>query len=283
MGIVENLGASVLFLFPEASGYPIGTAFAVGYPIPDSANTFIPLLATAKHVLGELDRVVARFSMKESQHPGHVLYDLKQARQAGDLWEHPDHGVDLVLFRTLHIPNSDYRVIDPSLVATREIFQREQIAVTDRVVIPSLLWNFMGATRNFPVFRRGDIALIPIERVPLAYMVGSEQITTEQEVIFVDAIATQGASGSPVFLWPGPRVRNGAFTVGGGAPYLLGVVHGFYPSLPREVLEIQSGSAKPYFAENSGIAIVIPAYRIHEIMELPALKDRMASLMNDLK
>lgn len=283
MDIINNLSDSVLFLFSESSGSPIGTAFVIGYPVPNVDNLIIPLIVTAKHVLADFDRVVGRFSMKSGQQPGHILYDLNQARDAGDLWEHPDDGVDIVIFRTLHVLESDYQIINPSLVATREIFESEMIAVTDRVVIPSMLLNFMGETRNFPVFRKGDIALIPTEKVPLQYKVGSQQIKTAQEVLFIDAIAIQGASGSPVFLWPGPRLKGRTFTVGGGTPYLLGVVHGFYPSLPREVIEIQSDTAKPFFAENSGIAIVFPATRILEILESDELKSRIDSLVKDIK
>jgi hypothetical protein len=279
MGLVDALGSTVLFLYKELGGSPIGTAFTIGYPVPDAENTFIPLIVTAKHVVGDLPTVVARFSMKNGRTPGHVGYDLRQAQLDGDLWEHPDDGVDIVVFRTPHLVGTDYQVIPTGLVATLDIFKSEEIGITDRVVIPSLLWNFMGASRNYPVFRRGDIALIPDEKVPLKYSVGAKEITTEQSVIFVDALAIQGASGSPVFLWPGPRLKSGAFTVGGGRPYLIGIVHGFYPSLPREVLEIQTAASRPYFAENSGIAIVFPAYRILEIFDLDPFKERMTSLL----
>ena len=47
----------------------------------------------------------------------------------------------------------------------------------------------------------------------MRYTVGSKKIETRQDVLFVDGTAVPGESGSPVFLWPGPRLQGGAFTV----------------------------------------------------------------------
>ena len=123
--------------------------------------------------------------------------------------------------------------------------------------------------------RDGSIALVPDEEVPMRYELAGSQVETQQEVILVDATSIPGASGSPVFLWPGPRVKGGAFTLGGNRPVLVGVMHGFYPSLPRDVLKVETSEARQMFQENSGIAIVFPSWRLREILELKELRARL--------
>ena len=135
----------------------------------------------------------------------------------------------------------------------------------------------MGLTRNYPVIRDGSIALIPNERIPLEYEVGDKHISTEQHVVLIDATSIPGASGSPVFLWPGPRIKHGAFTLGGIQPWLLGIMHGFYPAA-REVSGIQVSKIVPVFEENSGIAIVFPSWRLIEIFE----SDKVVNRINEV-
>jgi hypothetical protein len=279
--IGSTLASAVIFLF-AASGQtsvPLGTAFVVGYPVPEKQNQFIPLIVTAKHVVGDHTKVYGRFTPKDGTAPVTVEYDLNVLRKSGDLWEHKDPGVDIIVFRTHHFEQAKYNVVPLDLVASREIFASQQIQSTDRVIWPGLLINFMGSARNFPVVRNGSIALIPDEPVPMGYTVGSRTVETKQEVILVDGTAVPGASGSPVFLWPGPRLQGGTFSVGGTQPYVLGVLHGFYPALPREILEINVARTARMFAENSGVAIVFPAWRLREILESPELRTRIQELV----
>jgi hypothetical protein len=63
-------------------------------------------------------------------------------------------------------------------------------------------------------------------------------------------------------------------SLGSDKPWLLGVMHGFYPALPRELISIETGSTA-LFAENSGIAIVFPSWRLVEILEHEDVKKRI--------
>lgn len=278
MDIFSTLSSTVVFLLAGTPSVPIGTAFVVGYPIPKDEKRVIPLLVTAKHVIAGRDQVLGRFSTKEGKSTATVQYDLAGLRASKDYWEHPDKGVDIAVFRTPHFEVTNYTPLPLDLVVTKETFTTEQIAQTDRVIFPSLLVNFMGLARNYPVMRNGSIALVPEEEVPMRYELAGSVVETKQEVILVDATSIPGASGSPVFLWPGPRVKGGAFTLGGTRPILLGVMHGFYPSLPRDLLKIETSEARQMFAENSGIAIVFPSWRLREILELKELQARMGEI-----
>jgi len=263
---VDFLASTVIFLFTEDGGDPMGTAFIIGYPVPNESNKVVPLVVTAKHVLGNRKEVVGRFSTQSGEQTARVLYDLEHLRQEGDIWEHPDDGVDLVVFRTQHYEEASYAPFPMNLIASRDKYVEEDIKPTDRIIFPCLLSNFMGLTRNYPVIRDGSISLIPDERIPLEYKVGDKSIKTEQNVILIDATSIPGASGSPVYLWPGPRLRHGAFAVGGAKPWLLGIMHGFYPAT-RAISSVQATSIVPVFEENSGIAIVFPSWRLLEILE----------------
>ena len=136
----------------------------------------------------------------------------------------------------------------------------------------------MGSAQNYPVIRDGSIALIPEEKVPMKYKVGSREIVTKQEVILVDATSIPGASGSPIFLCPGPMLKGNSYQIGGTKPYLLGIMHGFYPVVPREVLEVQTSDTKQMYSENSGIAIIFPSWKLHDIFESKTLKGRMQEI-----
>ncbi len=262
----DALASTVIFLFAEHSGKPIGTAFIIGYPIPNISNRVVPLIVTAKHVIGNQTEVIGRFSTKSGGETTEVRYDLDYLRKEGDLWEHLDAGVDLLVFRTPHFEKVSYQPFPIQLIASKENYIEEDIKPTDRIIFPCLLVNFMGLTRNYPVIRDGSIALVPDERIPLEYEIGDKHVNTKQRVILIDATSIPGASGSPVFLWPGPRLKQGTFTIGGTQPLLLGIMHGFYPAA-REITGIQVSRVLPVFEENSGIAIIFPSWRLLEILE----------------
>ena len=276
------LSSTVIFLFTAGQGggqVPIGTGFIVGYPVPVKPNSYTALIVTDKHVVGNYEKVYGRFNTQEGKSTGLVEYDLAALRRSGDYWENPDTGVDIVVFRTLNFQQAKYQPVPMELVATKDDFSAASIQTTDRVVYPGLLVNFMGLSKNYPIIRSGSIALMPDELVPMKYQVGTKLVDTRQEVLFIDGTAVAGESGSPVFLWPGPRMVGNSFTVGGTKPLLLGVVHGFYPALPREVSTIQTGTTE-VFAENSNVAIVFPSWRIREILATPAFTARMQQVID---
>lgn len=280
-GIMEFIASTVIFLFSAGNNpQPIGTGFIIGYPFQDKKGSIIPLVVTAKHVLGDHKKVLARFSTQEGSSTAFVQYDIDTMKKDNDYWEYPgDDGVDIVVFRSLHFEGTKYQPFPIDLIATKKTFEENAIRQTDRVIFPSLLINFMGSAQNYPVIRDGSIALIPREKVPMEYKVGSREIVTKQEVILVDATSIPGASGSPIFLWPGPRLKGNTYEMGGTKPYLLGIMHGFYPAFPREVLEVQTSDTKKMYSENSGVAIIFPSWKLRDVLESKTLKDRMQEIV----
>jgi len=275
------MSSATIFLHSKGDpiGSPIGTAFIVAYPLPEKPGKYFPLIVTAKHVVGDATEVVGRFSRKSGP-IGTVSYDLDQLRKDGDLWEHPDDGVDLLVFRSPHFEEVDYLPLAITNIASKETFTKEEIAPTDRVVFPCLLVNFMGTTRNYPIIRDGSIALIPDEPVPLEYNVGKRHIVTSQQIVMIDATSIPGASGCPIFLWPGPRAKGGVYSLNGVKSWLLGVMHGFY-QLPRETREVRipiQAGVSTVFDENTQIAIMFPSWRLLEILNSDKMKERINAL-----
>jgi len=279
--MMKEIARTVIFLFSaDKNPQPIGTGFIVGYIIPGKENRYVPLIVTAKHVTGDRQKILGRFSTQEGASTTYVQYDIASLKKSNDYWEHPDDdGVDIVVFRSLHYDVTNYKILPFDLIASKTTFDEEKIRQTDRIMFPSLLINFMGTSMNYPVFRDGTIALIPEEKVPLRYMVGSKEINTQQEIILVDATSIQGASGSPVFLRPGPRLKGNTFNLGESKAYLIGVMHGFYPATPRKILEIETSKTQDMYAENSGIAIIFPSWKLQDILQNQSFIGRMNQII----
>src|SRR5947209_5344814 len=99
MDIGSLLASCVIFLFAQ-NGAPIGTAFIVGYPVPNNPASYVPLIVTAKHVIGDQTKIYGRFTSRDGNKPLSVLYDLNSLRRSGDVRTHSDEGVDIVVFRS---------------------------------------------------------------------------------------------------------------------------------------------------------------------------------------
>lgn len=274
------LASCVIFLFSENGISPLGTAFIVGYPTPNNQKEFIPIVVTAKHVIANQSKIVGRFTSKEGK-TLFINYDLTKIKSDGDLWEDEnDNGLDIVAFRTEAPTDADFATFPIADIASRDDFKTEEIKATDRIIFPSLLLNFTGTTKNYPVIRDGTIALIPDTKIDMKFKSGGQLIQTSQEIILLNAASFPGASGSPVFLFPGMRIKNRAINTGGGKALLLGVMHGFYPAQEKEVNEHDVTKAKYSYSENSGIAVMFPSYRIRELLEGNKIKQRIDKLLN---
>jgi len=287
MDLISALAQTVIFLFASPDNtivpVPIGTAFIVQYPIDNNAKQFIPFIVTAKHVVGNSSKVYGRFNTQSGSQTAMVEYNLTNIKASGDYWEHTDLGVDIAIFRTLNFGVTSYQSIPIDLIASKDDFTKEEIKQTDRVIFPGLLVNFLGAQKNYPIMKDGSIALIPTEIVPISYKVGSQIINTEQELILLNSISIPGLSGSPIFLYPGPRLKGNSFNIGGTRALMLGVMHGFYNALPREVHKVETTEQKFYYSDNSGIAIVFPSWRLREIFERPDFVKRIEELKRQIK
>jgi len=165
-------------------------------------------------------------------------------------------------------------------------------------MIPCLMANFPGITQNYPIFRDGTIALVTEEPISFTWKLGTTEIKTSQRVIFINSVVNEGFSGAPVFLWPGFRSTPMGATIG-GKPWLVGIVHGFFPQF-RNVVDSEGnnvllikqepgllGQINPpkqlpvYSKENSGTGIIFPSWRLLDILHCDAVKKRVQELTDE--
>lgn len=302
------LTQSVVFIYQDRTpanssnivpGKILGTAFIIGIPQPGRPGRSFPFIVTAKHVVTGESKILVRFTLKSGNEPGFAQYDLEKLRGDSDLFEYPnDKGVDLIVFRTPVYASVKFLMFPIDLIALQETFTKEDINVSDRVIIPCLMANFPGITQNYPIFRDGTIALITEEPISYTWKLGTREIETSQRVIFINSLLNEGFSGAPVFLWPGLRSTRKGTTIG-GKPWLIGIVHGFF-SQRRNVIyadgeNVIMGKQEPglpglvnppkqlfvYSQENSGTGIIFPSWRLLDILQCDVIKKRVQGLTDE--
>jgi hypothetical protein len=301
------LNQTVVFIYEDKTpangpnlipGRVLGTAFIIGIPMPGRPELSFPFIATAKHVVAGQLKILVRFTLKAVSEPGFVQYDLQELRSRNDLWESTDEGVDLVAFRTLVYSAVKFLMFPIELIASKETFAKEKINVSDRVVIPCLMDRYPGVSQNYPIFRDGTIALITEEPISFTWKLGTRSIETSQTLVFVNSILNEGFSGAPVLFWPGVRSTSQGVQFG-GKPWLIGIVHGFFPQ-HRPVVDADGdkvtitktqppvlGQTIPpkkllvFSQENPGTGIVFPAWQLLDILQSDVVKKRVQQLADD--
>lgn len=136
-----------------------------------------------------------------------------------------------------------------------------------------------GKQRNTPSVRFGNIAMMPLE--PLLHERGHKQ-----ESYLVEARSLPGYSGSPVFVWS-PSLTARPKSVGESGkeeyaiteafgPWLLGI--DWCHLLTREPVREKGEDEKPtqqgwFVRSNSGMAGVIPIWKLDELLDIDELKE----------
>jgi hypothetical protein len=129
-----------------------------------------------------------------------------------------------------------------------------------------------GTRRNIPVVRFGNISMLPEEGVTF-----TERAHT-QEAFLVEMRSRGGFSGSPVFLMPQLTWHHDEAPVilsydSETRDQTLGIVCGHFHDWTRIRARLKSTQedVECEIEDNSGMAIVIPAWRIQELLETEEL------------
>jgi hypothetical protein len=276
----QILGCVVFVGYEDTAGVErfAGTAFWVSRPGPEGIEDKFrtTYLVTAAHVIENI---------KRSLPPNGQRVRIRvNAWNGGQRWEdtplsfwkvHHDPAVDIAVFK-LSLDKKEWDHFAWPIEAfvnaqsTKEDGGR-RIGHGDDVVVAGLFFLRQGKFRNIPIVRMANVAALvgePIEdrdgRLMQAYLVESRSIG--------------GLSGSPVFydIYAAKEAFLGESRIL-TRPIkfrLLGVMHGHFdlPDIapdPDSVVE----DAKERVTINSGIAIVIPAEKIVEVLDLFAMED----------
>lgn len=172
-------------------------------------------------------------------------------------------------------------------LVTEELVEQYRIGPGDEVFMIGRLIRFDGRQRNKPVVRFGNLSMMADPAEPV--VVG----TRRQEAFLVECRSLSGFSGSPVFIKttervyqkpnipdrervkPNPQLGRGwLWTAQDGleevsgtfGPWLLGIDCAHLP-LWKSVYEVDKQTETHYRTDaNTGIACVIPAWRILDLL-----------------
>jgi hypothetical protein len=192
-----------------------------------------------------------------------------------DWWVHPtDRTADLGIVHVGRQEEADILAVAVDDFVTKDDIDNERVGIGDEVFVTGLFTEAPGVSRNMPLVRHGNIAMIP-----------EDQIQTElgyADVYLVEARSIGGLSGSPVFVRPTVNVELGDQTAYGvGSTKLLGLMHGHWDireaqmNNPTVIQNRRSGV-------NLGIGIVVPAAKILETIYRPDLVEFRMSIEEEI-
>jgi len=235
---------------------PVGTAFFVGVAAEELENWGYPYLVTAKHVAQRLEG--QEFVVRVNLAGGGAVF--VRSGEGLRWWYHPtDAGVDAALFPWAPPEEVEHRRVPTEMFLTDEVVRSKSIGPGDEVFMTGLFAHFAGNQRNIPIVRMGSIAMMPQEPVPTSL--------GNIDAYLIEARSIGGLSGSPVF------VRE-TVTLGLGSFYLLGLMHGHWDIPPEAIDDSVAGDhAEEHGRVNMGIAIVVPAKKILEVINQRELAD----------
>ncbi|MDO8953522.1 MAG: hypothetical protein Q7V63_01580 [Gammaproteobacteria bacterium] len=143
---------------------------------------------------------------------------------------------------------------------TDELIKTNEIDCGDEVFITGLFKHYAGNTRNSPIVRIGNIALMPSEKIQV-----NEHLI---DAYLIESRSISGLSGSPVFVNLGD-VRKLDDKVmhakGDHIPPLFGLICGHFDS-KKEGVDAISDMTSNQEKINVGIAIITPVAKLAEML-----------------
>jgi hypothetical protein len=273
--IPEDLARSVAFLYPSRAAAEDnvkrgGTCFLMGKPVEgysdsNGGTSYFIYAVTNFHVAWSAGASVLRLNRRDGRK--HIL-DLASS----DWVPHPD-GDDLaVAFLSGRLGGLDsvdraidhLRFVETDRLLTEETMRRCSIGVGDDVFMIGRFLNHQGTKDTItPAVRFGSISVMPEP-------IWNTTINADQLSFAVEMRSRTGFSGSPVAAYRTPL--NRIFNVPAEQHEFLWVIGVNW----GHILEKDTG-------ENTWLNGVIPAWKILELLEVPALRDNHDKATDDLK
>ncbi len=276
MQIPDEIRKCVVFIcYKIAEGTQLaGTAFFVSVPL-EIPGFQVVYLITAKHIIEGIrersidQKVYVRMNLKSE--PAQLI----QTSIENWIFHPKESNVDVAVLNWAPPQDIfDYRIVPLVMTATEEVIKREEIGVGDDVFLTGLFANHYGLQRNLPIIRIGNIASMPEEKV-------HTETLGDIDAYLVEARSIGGLSGSPVFAYIGTMRRIGTtMQMGRQGPlfFWLGLMHGHFDLSKLEMDNLIEDSLTN-LTINMGIAIVVPVWKILEVMNQEAfMKARKAAL-----
>lgn len=241
---------------------PYGTAFFVGVKDHKTPDRFFVYLVTAKHVLRTPDRkswlpkIFLRLNTKAG---GSEIFEVPLALSGANknVFLHTDPSVDIAVIPALPDEKKfDFKFLPEDMVTTEKDFKDLNITEGSEVFFTGLFTPYVGTRKNYPVVRFGRVSLITDEKIKF--------VDRDAQLYLIESGSFGGNSGSPVFFYLGSDRTPGTLIVGPPILKLAGVMSGSFLDLqPVGVVETAKVNVAP---SSMGIAAVVPAYKLHELL-----------------
>src|SRR5262245_51386850 len=189
-----------------------------------------------------------------------------------DKWVFHGDCDDLAALPVLLPPQFRHKFIaEEKLFLTKELMEKHDIGPGDDVFLLGRYVNHEGRQQNWPSLRFGHISMMNWEPIT------QEGSGLAQESFVIECRSIGGYSGSPVFVWSPPgssRPQSDSIEMRQLGPWLLGVDWGHL----RMTESVADAGGKPHpdgwrVATNSGMAGVVPVWKLVELLDQPELKE----------
>lgn len=278
--VAEQYRKCVVFLcadIPNAEGVlerrPVGTAFIVGY----SRNGWSVLyLVTAQHVVNG-SRKFGPLFVRVNMADGTV--EEFQADQS--IWEtHRSTDVAVVRVPAGRFGEADFVAIRREWLLDDDFVKRHEMGPGDPVFFAGLFSAFPGSRRIQPIIRFGSVSLMPDEKIPVKLDPAARH--TPVDAFLVEAHSRGGVSGSPAFVLCDPRERENPIDPRDDPPIrLMGLVSSHYNVVGDDDDPLLYGENLGDVELNAGLAVVIPAQAIAEVLDSPEMSKERDELLDD--
>jgi hypothetical protein len=248
-----------------------GTAFFVALPVGFGAHLFC--LVTARHVAQQIEdgQFFIRINTKDGTARNVWLDGGVTAKW---IYHETDDTLDAAVLLWMPPDDAVFLGIPEAMFLPQKHLERKRIGIGDEVFVTGLFSFHTGRQSNEPIVRNGHIAMMPKERVPVPDW-HKEGI----EAYLIEGRSIGGFSGSPVFVRRSiqvqPTEETGQKPLAAGAIFWLGLMHGHWKASSDDVDAILPtiASSDPETAINAGISIVVPCYKILELLHHPIIRE----------
>lgn len=278
--VPEGIKKSVVFIYKQGATpdryIPDGTGFVIAIPSPLQQGKGWLYLVTAKHVLRTnpndlssplYSRVFLRLN-KKSGGSEMVPVALVTSGPQQTVYVHSDETVDIAVIPIggQELDTIDLLELPESWLSSSDDIASNQIGVGTDVFFEGMFTPYLGQQKSYPIARFGRVAMLPDEKISF--------MGKGIDAYLLETLAFGGNSGSPVFFYLGADRGNGSMILGPPTIKIAGVMDGCFQDLaPIAMAQPASSNNQmiPVSAQNAGIAVVIPAQKVRDILDSAAL------------
>ncbi len=268
MKIPDDIKRSIVYLGVKRDGKITyrATGFLVSVPCERFHNMTFSYMATAKH---NADKLMQEdiFYIGANSKEGRIVNIAVKKENVEWLFHPTDDSADVAVI-SMNVPLAGFDIANvPLAVFLKESDIAEVGAgAGDEVCIVGLFSFHPGTSKNHPIVRTGNVAMMPDEPIFTEYSKNTKAHNGLMQAYLIEARSIAGLSGSPVFLIKSKFIPDGDKVILGQL-YLLGLIHGHWDVSPDSAIDgFQEDSDRRPNRVNVGIAIVAPAQKIIDII-----------------